>query len=135
MTRSRRSWRSSASRSRRRESARSFENSRNKPVSFRKLSFFFFFLILILSLVFSPSLNVCFLLILNFDRRQERLEFLYDSGLAVGKSSGFKALESLPTKTDPPDSTAASSSASKVMYKMHFCIVVLKAYFFESETE
>nr|GMD47446.1 pre-mRNA-splicing factor CWC25 homolog [Ipomoea batatas] len=45
--------------------------------------------------------------------RQERLEFLYDSGLAVGKSSGFKALESLPTKTDPPDSTAASSSAFK----------------------
>ncbi|RAL52793.1 hypothetical protein DM860_007561 [Cuscuta australis] len=45
--------------------------------------------------------------------RQERLEFLYDSGLAVGKSSGFKALESLPTKTDPPDSTAASTSASK----------------------
>ncbi|KAH6827700.1 pre-mRNA splicing factor domain-containing protein [Perilla frutescens var. hirtella] len=29
---------------------------------------------------------------------QERLEFLYDSGLAVGKgSSGFKALESIPT--------------------------------------
>ncbi|CAH9086158.1 unnamed protein product [Cuscuta europaea] len=44
--------------------------------------------------------------------RQERLEFLYDSGLAVGKSSGFKALESTPSQTDPPDSTA-SSSASK----------------------
>ncbi|CAK9177425.1 unnamed protein product [Ilex paraguariensis] len=43
--------------------------------------------------------------------KQERLDFLYESGLAVGKgsSSGFKALESLP-KTD---SEAASSSSSK----------------------
>ncbi|KAL8469301.1 hypothetical protein ACS0TY_032210 [Phlomoides rotata] len=40
---------------------------------------------------------------------QERLEFLYDSGLAVGKgSSGFKALESVP-KTDP-EATASSST-------------------------
>ncbi|CAI9109936.1 OLC1v1009878C1 [Oldenlandia corymbosa var. corymbosa] len=45
--------------------------------------------------------------------RQERLEFLYDSGLAVGKGSssgGFKALESLPPK---PTDTPASTSASK----------------------
>lgn len=42
---------------------------------------------------------------------QERLEFLYDSGLSVGKTSeGFKALEALP-KSDPTD--APSSSASK----------------------
>ncbi|KAH7838329.1 hypothetical protein Vadar_025084 [Vaccinium darrowii] len=45
--------------------------------------------------------------------KQERLDFLYDSGLSVGKGSssdGFKALESLP-KTDPQ--TAASSSSTK----------------------
>ncbi|KOM53225.1 hypothetical protein LR48_Vigan09g188400 [Vigna angularis] len=45
---------------------------------------------------------------------QERLEFLYDSGLSVGKSSnseGFKALEQLP-KSDGTD--APSSSASKI---------------------
>ncbi|CAL5344295.1 unnamed protein product [Camellia sinensis] len=43
--------------------------------------------------------------------KQERLEFLYDSGLAVGKGSsdGFKALEALP-KTDPQ---MASSSSAK----------------------
>ncbi|XP_058197592.1 uncharacterized protein LOC131313345 isoform X2 [Rhododendron vialii] len=45
--------------------------------------------------------------------RQERLDFLYDSGLSVGKggnSDGFKALESLP-KTEPQ--TASSSSSVK----------------------
>ncbi|CAA0818049.1 Unknown protein [Striga hermonthica] len=43
--------------------------------------------------------------------KQERLDFLYESGLAVGKgSSSFKALESLP-KTEP-DATASTSSAS-----------------------
>ncbi|XAR65776.1 hypothetical protein NMG60_11010019 [Bertholletia excelsa] len=42
--------------------------------------------------------------------KQERLDFLYDSGLAVGKSSsdGFRALEAFP-KTDTQ--TASSSSA------------------------
>ncbi|KAL0443091.1 UNVERIFIED_CONTAM: Aspartyl protease family protein 2 [Sesamum latifolium] len=44
--------------------------------------------------------------------KQERLDFLYDSGLAVGKgSSGFKALESLP-KTDP-ETTASTSASAK----------------------
>ncbi|KAL0283565.1 UNVERIFIED_CONTAM: Pre-splicing factor CWC25 [Sesamum angustifolium] len=44
--------------------------------------------------------------------KQERLDFLYDSGLAVGKgSSGFKALESLP-KTDP-ETTASTSTSAK----------------------
>ncbi|KAI3456628.1 hypothetical protein Pfo_013291 [Paulownia fortunei] len=44
--------------------------------------------------------------------KQERLDFLYDSGLAVGKgSSGFKTLESLP-KTDP-ETTASSSTSAK----------------------
>ncbi|XP_057514079.1 uncharacterized protein LOC130795831 isoform X1 [Actinidia eriantha] len=44
--------------------------------------------------------------------RQERLDFLYDSGLAVGKGSsdGFKALEAFP-KPDPQ--TASSSSAKQ----------------------
>ncbi|XP_058723667.1 uncharacterized protein LOC131595349 isoform X2 [Vicia villosa] len=42
---------------------------------------------------------------------QERLEFLYDSGLSVGKTSeGFKALETVP-KADATD--VPSSSASK----------------------
>ncbi|KAK6123897.1 hypothetical protein DH2020_042361 [Rehmannia glutinosa] len=44
--------------------------------------------------------------------KQERLDFLYDSGLAVGKgSSSFKSLESLP-KTDP-ETTASSSASAK----------------------
>ncbi|EPS66509.1 hypothetical protein M569_08267 [Genlisea aurea] len=44
--------------------------------------------------------------------KQERLEFLYDSGLAVGKSSsGFKSLESLP-KSDP-EPVASSSAPGK----------------------
>ncbi|KAK2394451.1 pre-mRNA-splicing factor CWC25 protein [Trifolium repens] len=46
---------------------------------------------------------------------QERLEFLYDSGLSVGKTSeGFKALEALPKSdaTDAPSSSSASKEAS-----------------------
>ncbi|KAJ7946492.1 pre-mRNA-splicing factor CWC25-like [Quillaja saponaria] len=45
---------------------------------------------------------------------QERLEFLYDSGLAVGKtgnSEGFKTLEAFP-KTDSTDVPSSSTSAS-----------------------
>lgn len=43
------------------------------------------------------------------------MEFLYDSGLAVGKgSSGFKALESLP-KTQP-EAEASSSASAQVLY-------------------
>ncbi|KAL6990577.1 hypothetical protein U1Q18_008694 [Sarracenia purpurea var. burkii] len=45
--------------------------------------------------------------------KQERLDFLYDSGLAVGKGSssdGFKALEAFPN-TD--SQTASSSSSAK----------------------
>ncbi|KAL2341454.1 hypothetical protein Fmac_009394 [Flemingia macrophylla] len=47
--------------------------------------------------------------------RQERLEFLYDSGLSVGKSSnseGFKALEQF-SKSDATDPPLSSTSASK----------------------
>ncbi|XP_073145069.1 uncharacterized protein [Henckelia pumila] len=41
--------------------------------------------------------------------KQERLDFLYESGLAVGKgTSGFKALESLP-KNDPENAAPSSS--------------------------
>ncbi|XP_045804099.1 pre-mRNA-splicing factor CWC25 homolog isoform X1 [Trifolium pratense] len=46
---------------------------------------------------------------------QERLEFLYDSGLSVGKTSeGFKALEALPKSdaTDAPSSSASKQEAS-----------------------
>ncbi|KAF3451931.1 hypothetical protein FNV43_RR08027 [Rhamnella rubrinervis] len=44
--------------------------------------------------------------------KQERLDFLYESGLAVGKagaSEGFKALEA-PKKDDAPSASAASAS-------------------------
>ncbi|XP_061354219.1 uncharacterized protein LOC133298857 isoform X2 [Gastrolobium bilobum] len=46
---------------------------------------------------------------------QERLEFLYDSGLSVGKSSnseGFKSLEGFP-KSESTDAPSSSASASK----------------------
>ncbi|XP_057955005.1 uncharacterized protein LOC131149002 isoform X2 [Malania oleifera] len=46
--------------------------------------------------------------------KQERLEFLYDSGLAVGKASssdGFKALETFP-KTDTSNNANAPSSST-----------------------
>ncbi|XP_075513784.1 uncharacterized protein LOC142548978 isoform X1 [Primulina tabacum] len=46
--------------------------------------------------------------------KQERLDFLYESGLAVGKgTSGFKALESLP-KNDPENAAPSSSVANSV---------------------
>ncbi|XP_076886005.1 uncharacterized protein LOC143535710 isoform X2 [Bidens hawaiensis] len=46
--------------------------------------------------------------------RQERLDFLYDSGLSVGKGStsdggGFKTLESLPAKPQPEPATKPST--------------------------
>ncbi|XP_054803563.1 uncharacterized protein LOC129306833 isoform X2 [Prosopis cineraria] len=47
--------------------------------------------------------------------KQERLEFLYDSGLSVGRtgnSEGFKALEAFP-KPDATDAPSSSASASK----------------------
>ncbi|CAH1422863.1 unnamed protein product [Lactuca virosa] len=43
--------------------------------------------------------------------KQERLDFLYDSGLSSWKDSsdtGFKALESFPTKAEPEPSTSAN---------------------------
>ncbi|KAK7303476.1 hypothetical protein RJT34_14383 [Clitoria ternatea] len=48
---------------------------------------------------------------------QERLEFLYDSGLSVGRSSnseGFKSLEQFPKSdaTDAPSSSASKEAAS-----------------------
>nr|AFK40447.1 unknown [Lotus japonicus] len=44
---------------------------------------------------------------------QERLEFLYDSGLSVGKTSseGFKSLEAFP-KSDAADAPSSSATAS-----------------------
>ncbi|MED6160056.1 hypothetical protein PIB30_047856 [Stylosanthes scabra] len=47
---------------------------------------------------------------------QERLDFLYDSGLSVGRSSnneGFKALEDLPKPDASADAPSSSASASK----------------------
>lgn len=59
------------------------------------------------------------------------MEFLYDSGLSVGKSAnseGFKALEQLP-KSDATDAAGAgsSASASKVCcyYFLNFFLFVL----------
>lgn len=63
---------------------------------------------------FFPLSRKCFT---DFDcSKQERLEFLYDSGLSVGRtgnSEGFKALESFP-KPDASDAPSSSASASKV---------------------
>ncbi|EXB64637.1 hypothetical protein L484_017969 [Morus notabilis] len=45
--------------------------------------------------------------------KQERLDFLYESGLAVGKASaseGFKALEAFPKPGDAPSSSASAAS-------------------------
>ncbi|KAI3818919.1 hypothetical protein L1987_12740 [Smallanthus sonchifolius] len=46
--------------------------------------------------------------------RQERLDFLYDSGLSVGKgnSDGFKALESFPAKAAEPEQSASTKSSA-----------------------
>lgn len=46
--------------------------------------------------------------------RQERLEFLYDSGFAVGKTSseGFKALETHPSEKGASASASASSASA-----------------------
>lgn len=46
-------------------------------------------------------------------RKQERLDFLYESGLAVGKGSnsdGFKSLETLPSTSSAAAATEPSSS-------------------------
>ncbi|KAI3718545.1 hypothetical protein L6452_19422 [Arctium lappa] len=46
--------------------------------------------------------------------KQERLDFLYDSGLAVGKGSsdGFKALESFPPKAEPEQPSSANKAST-----------------------
>ncbi|KAI3765393.1 hypothetical protein L2E82_15426 [Cichorium intybus] len=46
--------------------------------------------------------------------KQERLDFLYDSGLASRKDSseGFKTLESLPPKAEPEASTSANKASA-----------------------
>jgi len=58
-------------------------------------------------------------------RRQERLEFLYDSGLAVGKTSseGFKALEAYPS--EKPASASASGSAPSSS-QVSFCYIYVQ---------
>ena len=67
-------------------------------------------------------MNFEFFLILNnsiilCDSKQERLDFLYDSGLAVGKGSssdggGFKALEAKTADTGKAGEAAAASSSA-----------------------
>ena len=67
-------------------------------------------------------MNFQFFLILNnsiilCDSKQERLDFLYDSGLAVGKGSssdggGFKALEAKTADTGKAGEAAAAASSS-----------------------
>ncbi|OVA15768.1 Pre-mRNA splicing factor [Macleaya cordata] len=59
--------------------------------------------------------NLTFFMFEINTRKQERLDFLYDSGLAVGKGSsdGFKALEALPkTESDPTTSSSSKPQAS-----------------------
>lgn len=66
-----------------------------------------------------------YLLTFFYFSKQERLEFLYESGLAVGKagaSEGFKALEA-PKKDDAPSTSAASAS------KVFSFSIFLCAYF------
>lgn len=61
-------------------------------------------------------------LIISLFSKQERLDFLYESGLAVGKGSsdGFKALESLPSN-DVASSSAAKVLWSSAIYPIFFC--------------
>ncbi|KAK1412381.1 hypothetical protein QVD17_33586 [Tagetes erecta] len=52
--------------------------------------------------------------------RQERLDFLYDSGLSVGKGNsegGFKALESVPSKPEPEQSASTKPSAPGALFE------------------
>ncbi|KAF8377033.1 hypothetical protein HHK36_030405 [Tetracentron sinense] len=57
----------------------------------------------------------------GFVPKQERLDFLYDSGLAVGKGSssdGFKTLEALPkTETDTTSSSKQQASAPGALFE------------------
>jgi hypothetical protein len=60
------------------------------------------------------------------------LEFLYDSGLSVGKTSeGFKALEALPKSdaTDAPSSSASKVCSSDFGFEI-FCFYSKKVFFF-----
>lgn len=70
-----------------------------------------------------------FVFLFKFCRKQERLDFLYDSGLAVGKgassssaggsgSGGFKALEeALPTSKSTDASAKQSSSTPGALFE------------------
>jgi hypothetical protein len=63
------------------------------------------------------------------------LEFLYDSGLSVGKTSeGFKALEALPKSdaTDAPSSSASKVCSSDFGFEI-FCFYSKKVFFFLCE--
>lgn len=89
-----------------------------------------------LSIIHSRSNKILELL---FYSRQERLEFLYDSGLAVGKGSssgsGFKALESSSQKTDsgsaPPSSSASSSKVFIFAFSSKFNLIYLQEHFIQ----
>lgn len=59
--------------------------------------------------------------------KQERLEFLYDSGLAVGKGSsdGFKALETLPRTDTASTSASTSTKVSSHRYKQCYTLYTI----------
>lgn len=59
------------------------------------------------------------------------MEFLYDSGISVGRtgnSEGFKALEAFP-KPDASDAPSSSASASKVFDVLDRIEVFLQSMF------
>ncbi|KAH7546929.1 hypothetical protein FEM48_Zijuj01G0252900 [Ziziphus jujuba var. spinosa] len=67
--------------------------------------------------------------------KQERLEFLYESGLAVGKggaSEGFKALEAFPKNDDAPSTSSASASMVFFLFHLFMCsfLSILCMYLF-----
>ena len=69
--------------------------------------------------------------------KQERLDFLYESGLGVGKASaseGFKALEAFPKSDDAPSSSATAPSkvfclACELLLSFNFPVLHVEGVF------
>lgn len=58
----------------------------------------------------SPIQSRCKLELIDLCSKQERLEFLYDSGLAVGRPGGSDSLKEAFTKAEEPSSSAAAAA-------------------------
>lgn len=121
---------------------RKLASSRNSPslslyFPYRSPNFYSQFQFL--GLGFSPHSQIEkqteLLIVIFFCSHQERLEFLYDSGLSVGKTSseGFKSLEAFP-KSDAADAPSSSATASNVslhdLFLLNFCAFLAKDFFF-----